>query len=146
MFSIQEQECRMHFISRTNKHGNERMPAATLQLVYRSSNDVLSEFSSDLKASLYRRPAPAAGDAIRDLIAKHTELQDRNDHTYFELARTRKTDWMAWLCTHPVETHPNRLVMARGQGSTPDEACRAALVDFDTRAALAAQIPQQGEA
>ena len=53
MFSIEEQECRMHFISRTNKHGNERVPAATLQLVYRSSNDVLSEFNSDLKASLY---------------------------------------------------------------------------------------------
>ncbi|MCY1218253.1 hypothetical protein D9M72_301950 [compost metagenome] len=62
MFSIKEQECRLHFISRTNKHGNERVPAATLQLVYRSSNDVLSEFSPDLKASLYRRPHATEGD------------------------------------------------------------------------------------
>lgn len=62
MFSIHQQECRMHFISRTNKHGNERVPAATLQLVYRSSNDVLSEFNSDLKASLYRRPHNDEGD------------------------------------------------------------------------------------
>lgn len=62
MFSIYEQECRMHFISRTNKHGNERVPAATLQLIYRSSNDVLSEFNSDLKASLYRRPHNDEGD------------------------------------------------------------------------------------
>lgn len=56
MFSIHEQECRMHFHSRSNKEGNARVPAATLQLTFRTSNDVLSEFSPDLKAALYRRP------------------------------------------------------------------------------------------
>ncbi|MFY4037918.1 hypothetical protein ACOTJL_19410 [Achromobacter xylosoxidans] len=85
------------------------------------------------------RPAPAAGDAIRDLIAKHAELLDKSDHTYFELARTRQTGWMAWLCSHPAETHPDRKVLARGQGETPDEACREALDDFEMRAAIAAQ-------
>ncbi|MBR8656739.1 hypothetical protein KDH83_25830, partial [Achromobacter sp. Marseille-Q0513] len=83
--------------------------------------------------------APAAGDATRDLIAKHAELMEASDHTYFELARTRQTGWMAWLCSHPVETHPDRKVLARGQGETPDEACREALADFNMRAALAAQ-------
>lgn len=62
MFSIQEQECRMHFLSRSNKEGVERVPAATLQLTYRTSNDVLSEFSPDLKSSLYRRPYNNEGD------------------------------------------------------------------------------------
>jgi len=62
MFSIHEQECRMHFHSRSNKEGTERVPAATLQLTYRASNDVLAEFSPDLKSSLYRRPNSAEGD------------------------------------------------------------------------------------
>lgn len=62
MFSIYEQECRMHFTSRTNKHGNERVPAATLTLIFRTSNDVLSEFNPELKASLYRRPHNDEGD------------------------------------------------------------------------------------
>lgn len=62
MYSIHEQECRMHFISRSNKEGMDRIPAATLQLTYRASNDVLSEFSPDLKSSLYRRPSSNEGD------------------------------------------------------------------------------------
>lgn len=66
MFSITAQECRMHFHSRSNKHGNERVPAATLQLTFRTSNDVLSEFSPELKSSLYRRPHPGEGDMADD--------------------------------------------------------------------------------
>lgn len=96
---------------------------------------------------LYRHApvaAPAAGDAIRDLIGKHAELREQNDYAYFELARTRQTGWMAWLCSHPVETHPDRKVLARGQGETPDEACREALDDFEMRTAIAAQ--RQGDA
>ncbi|WAI83235.1 MULTISPECIES: hypothetical protein [Achromobacter] len=80
--------------------------------------------------------AKGAGDAIRELIGKHAELLEQNDYAYFELARTRMTGWMAWICSHPVDTHPDRKVQARGQGSTPDEACRAALADLETRAAL----------
>lgn len=86
-----------------------------------------------------------AGDAVRDLIAKHAELLESSDYVYFELARTRRTGWMAWLCSHPAETHPDRKVLARGQGVTPDEACRAALADFDARAALSATQAGQGE-
>src|SRR3546814_6238681 len=56
MFSVSEQTARMHFHSRSEKSGNERIPAATLAFKYHAPNDVLSEFSPDLKASLYRRP------------------------------------------------------------------------------------------
>lgn len=59
MFSIHEQECRMHFDSNTKK---DDQPSATLQFTYRTSNDVLSEFSPDLKSSLYRRPRQDEGD------------------------------------------------------------------------------------
>lgn len=59
MYSIQEQECRMHFDSNTKK---DDQPSATLQFTYRTSNDVLSEFSPDLKSSLYRRPRQDEGD------------------------------------------------------------------------------------
>lgn len=59
MFSMTEQECRMHFDSNTKK---DDQPAATLSFTYRTSNDVLSEFSPDLKASLYRRPHQGEGD------------------------------------------------------------------------------------
>lgn len=59
MYSVKEQECRMHFDSNTKK---DDQPAATLQFTYRTSNDVLSEFSPDLKSSLYRRPHKGEGD------------------------------------------------------------------------------------
>ncbi|CUJ50170.1 Uncharacterised protein [Achromobacter sp. 2789STDY5608633] len=84
-----------------------------------------------------------APDSIRALIAKHTELMRSNDYGYFELARTRQTGWMAWLCSHPVETHPDRKILARGQGETPDDACREALADFERRSALREQAEGQ---
>lgn len=69
----------------------------------------------------------AGDDPIRKLIALHSELLEESDYTYFELARTRTTGWMAWICSHPSDTHPDRKVLARGQGDTPDEACADAL-------------------
>ncbi|AZR94997.1 hypothetical protein BBB39_15425 [Bordetella trematum] len=59
MYSAHEQECRLHFDSNTKK---DDQPSATLKLTYSTSNDVLSEFSPDLKASLYRRPHRGEGD------------------------------------------------------------------------------------
>ncbi|MGY6272734.1 hypothetical protein ACXIUT_23895 [Achromobacter denitrificans] len=84
-----------------------------------------------------------APDSIRALIAKHAELMRSNDYGYFELARTRQTGWMAWLCSHPVETQPDRKILARGQGETPDDACREALADFERRSALLEQAEGQ---
>lgn len=62
MFSIQEQSAKMHFHSHSEKNGNEIVPAATLVFKFHAPNDVLSEFSPDLKSSLYRRPEITEGD------------------------------------------------------------------------------------
>src|SRR3546814_7223942 len=66
MFSIHKQEAELHFLSRSEKNGTERVPAATLTLKYRTTNDVLLEFSPDLKSSFYRRPFPGEGDMADD--------------------------------------------------------------------------------
>jgi hypothetical protein len=71
--------------------------------------------------------AQGAVDPIRALIAAHAELMDQNEYCYFELARTRQTDWMAWITTKPRKDDPQRKVLARGQGDTPDDACSDAL-------------------
>lgn len=73
MFSIEEQPAKMHFTSRSEKNGNDRVPAATLTVSYKAPNDVLSEFSPDLKASLYRRPHPGEGDIADN---SDTRLED----------------------------------------------------------------------
>jgi hypothetical protein len=69
-------------------------------------------------------------DPLRALIAKHAGLLADGPYAhycYFELAYTRHTGWMAWLCSNQREQDPDRVVLAHGQGSTPDEACRNAL-------------------
>lgn len=79
------------------------------------------------------------GDPIRALIAKHAEMVADDGayphYCYFELAYTRHTAWMAWLCSKPREDDPSRKVITSGQGQTPDEACRAALDVLAKRAA-----------
>lgn len=84
-------------------------------------------------------PQPAAapsGDAIRELIALHADELEQNDYAYFELARTRRTGWMAWICTNLIDNDPGRKVLATGQGSTPDEACEAAIQDYKGRVSV----------
>lgn len=85
-----------------------------------------------LAASPAVQPQP---DPIRELIAVHQTLIDEGNHyAYFELARTRQTDWMAWLTDRPARGEPgtaeyakSRKVIARGQGETAEEACADAL-------------------
>lgn len=74
-------------------------------------------------------PAQAAltDDPIALLIAKHAEELENNEYAYFEPAYTRRTEWMAWICSNHRDDDSNRKVIARGQGSTPQEACDAAL-------------------
>lgn len=82
-----------------------------------------------------RPPAPedgkdAARDHIRALIGRHADLLEQSEYTYFELAYTRQTGWMAWITDKPLActvVNPERKILATGQGDTPDEACRAAL-------------------
>lgn len=78
-----------------------------------------------LAASIGGTDAPT--DPIRALIAAHAEQLDQNDYAYFELAYTRHTAWMAWLCSNSRDDDPNRKVIAKGQGDTPEEACAAAI-------------------
>jgi hypothetical protein len=88
----------------------------------------------DLIAKEQKLEARVAGDdPVRALIAKHAGLLADGPYAhycYFELAYTRHTGWMAWICSNQREEDPDRKVLAKGQGWTPDEACRAALADL----------------
>lgn len=68
--------------------------------------------------------------AIDGLLAMHALLLEHNPYAYFELAYTRTTGWMAWICSKPAADDPNRKVLAQGQGDTAEEACDDALDAF----------------
>ncbi len=86
----------------------------------------------------------AGDDPVRALIAKHAGLLADGPYAhycYFELAYTRHTGWMAWICSNQREEDPDRKVLAKGQGWTPDEACRAALADLTPNVELTGAAP-----
>lgn len=56
------------------------------------------------------------------------QLIDIHPYLYVELSRTRTTDWMVWLRTKSKEN--DGVLLASGQGATPDEACRYALAQL----------------
>jgi hypothetical protein len=118
----------------TSVSGEAMQLAESLRDWHGKGDGVTTAIPDELAQALYGYLYDAAEDPIRALIAKHAELLEGSDYAYFELARTRATGWLAWLCSHPAETHPDRKVLACGQGNTPDEACRLALADFDRRA------------
>ncbi len=89
-------------------------------------NAVTDAAIENARAALAQR-AGMGEDAIRQLIERHADEIEQNAYAYFELAYTRQTEWMAWICSKPREDDPQRKVIARGQGATPDEACRAAM-------------------
>jgi len=89
------------------------------------AGDSAAEFRAALLAML--AAAPQGADPIKRLIAMHNELLGEYPYCYFELAYTRRTDWMAWLCTKPREDDPERKVLACGQGLTGEEACAEAI-------------------
>lgn len=64
---------------------------------------------------------------LKLLINEHSKILENNPYCYFELAYTRQTEWMVWLCSKPKEDDPNREVLAYGQGSTVNIAARNAL-------------------
>ena len=68
---------------------------------------------------------------LSKVMSIHSEMLQTNHYCYFELAYTRYTEWMVWICSKPREDDPNRKVILRGQGSTPEEACENALNNFD---------------
>ena len=68
---------------------------------------------------------------LQRLIKIHTELLKENPFCYFELAYTRRTNWMAWICSNMREDDPDRKVIACGQGSTPEKAAVEALTFYE---------------
>lgn len=67
---------------------------------------------------------------LQKLLDLHRSLLELNPYCYFELAYTRQTGWMAWICSKPKEHDPNRKILAQGQGETPEEACNQALIYY----------------
>ena len=68
---------------------------------------------------------------LSKVLVIHEFLLDSNPYCYFELAYTRTTEWMVFICTNAREQDPNRKVLLQGQGSTPEEACENALASYD---------------
>ena len=68
---------------------------------------------------------------LQQLIDLHGALLERNPYCYFELAYTSTTEWMAWIYSDRFEDDPNRVVMARGQGESPEQAAKEALESFN---------------
>lgn len=68
------------------------------------------------------------------LIKLHQDMLIDNPHCYFELAYTRQTGWMAWICSAPKEINPDRKVIAHGQGDSAEIAAGNALLIFGTQA------------
>lgn len=90
-------------------------------------NDVSALLAAQASQSPDTEQRRSEADAIAQLIALHAQELDQNDYAYFELAYTRRTEWMAWICSNHRDDDPNRKVIARGQGGTPQEACAAAV-------------------
>lgn len=68
---------------------------------------------------------------LSKVMAIHTDMLQTNHYCYFELAYTRYTDWMVWICSNAREQDPNRKVLLQGQGTTPEEACANALSQYE---------------
>jgi hypothetical protein len=86
--------------------------------------------------------------AFQELLSIHRSLiEGGNDYAYFELAYTHQTGWMGWLCSAPCETHPNRIILAKGQGSTPEAACQRAVDSYHVGAPsqIQASVPHHGD-
>ena len=64
------------------------------------------------------------------LIGIHKQMLSKNPYCYFELAYTRQTKWMVWICSNSKENDINRTVIAKGQGETPNDAASAALTEL----------------
>ena len=68
---------------------------------------------------------------LSKVMAIHTDMLQTNHYCYFELAYTRYTEWMVWICSNAREQDPNRKVLLQGQGPTPEEACADALSRYE---------------
>lgn len=102
----------------------------------RSVSQVWPNWDHEVEATVTMGPDHPKLDArpderrLQHLIDLHSKLLQENSYCYFELAYTRTTMWMAWICTDQRENNPQRIVLAQGQGESPDAAARAALESY----------------
>jgi hypothetical protein len=68
--------------------------------------------------------------SFEQMMQIHREMLQQNHYCYFELAYTRTTEWMVWICSNAREVDPNRKVLLCGQGATPEEASLDALENY----------------
>jgi hypothetical protein len=83
---------------------------------------------------------------LTELLEAHAKMLEENPYAYFELAYTRQTEWMAWLCTDSYENDEKRQIVARGQGSTPEEAAEDALKNLHPNTSLSNAPAMKGGA
>ena len=70
---------------------------------------------------------------LNQIIQLHANLREENPYCYFELAYTRSTEWMVWICSNSREDDPNRIILAKGQGQSPEEAAEMALLEYQNQ-------------
>ncbi|WP_155837617.1 hypothetical protein [Herminiimonas sp. CN] len=78
---------------------------------------------------------------VEALLAQHGAMLEGNPYCYFELAYTRQTGWMAFICDKPAggtigtpEFGAGRKIITSGQGDTPNKACANALIAIKVQA------------
>lgn len=67
---------------------------------------------------------------LKKLNKLYETMREDNHYCYFEVACTRKTDYMAFICSNERAEDPNRIVLLMGQGSDLDSACKDALKSY----------------
>lgn len=90
----------------------------------------------NLAIELASRCSPIKGnDPVNKFLDLAQKMESEYPFLYVEIAHTRTTNWMVWLCTHNKDTNPNRKVLVSTQGATAEEACRNALNELIYREA-----------
>jgi hypothetical protein len=83
----------------------------------------------------YTKVKTESDDPVKAFLELGEDLINKYPFLYVELARVRVTDWMAWICSHNQDTHPDRTVLVKGQGTTAEEACAKALTMYSDKLA-----------
>lgn len=83
-------------------------------------------------------------EALPQIMAIHAEELKTNPYCYFELAYTRATGWMVWVCDKcpdpdTMQPYQGRKIITNGQGATPEEAAKNALILYKAKSC---QTPQ----
>ena len=58
------------------------------------------------------------------------KIQNDEPYAHFEIMFTRRTGFMAWICSRCIDDDPNRTIYARGQGDSIESACSDAVAYY----------------